>query len=259
MAAALVMRVVEAQALQYKRLWRGSLFSTFFSPILYLAAMGLLLGSLVDRNANPVDLEGADSFLAFLAPGLLAANAMQLGFSESAWPVMAGIKWIKNYYAMLATPITAADIALGLIVWNGLRLLLASVVFGLVAVAFGGDPLGMAAAVPAAVLTGLAFAAPTAAFTATLEKEVALPSLMRFVIVPMFLFSGTIFPLDRLPDWLEPIGYITPLWHGVALCRSLSLGTATLAGSALHVAYLALWTVVGAAVATRTFHKRLVV
>jgi lipooligosaccharide transport system permease protein len=259
-ATATVLRVVESEALAYKRLWRGSLFSTFISPVLYLTAMGLGLGVMVDRNVDPASLEGATSYIAFIAPGLLAAQAMQLGFSEGSWPVMAGIKWMKNYHAMLATPIGAPDIAVGLVVWVGLRLLIASAVFALVMAIFGAvESWGVVLAVPAAVLTGVAFAAPGAAFTATLENESRLAAMMRFVIVPMFLFSGTFFSVEQLPNWLEVVAYVTPLWHGVALCRSLSLGTATFAGSALHVGYLALWTVAGTLAAVHTFRKRLVV
>jgi lipooligosaccharide transport system permease protein len=260
MAAPLVLRVVEAQAIGYKRLWRASLFSTFISPVLYLAAMGLGLGAMVDRNLDPSSLGGADSYLAFIAPGLLAAQAMQLGFGEASWPVMAGIKWTKGYHGMLATPIGASDIAVGLVAWVGVRLFMASAVFALVMAAFGAvESVGVLLAIPAAVLTGLAFAAPLAAFTASLENESGLASMMRFGIVPMFLFSGTFFPIEQLPNWLEVVAYVTPLWHGVALCRSLSLGTATFAGSALHVGYLALWTLVGTIVAIRRFQKRLVV
>jgi lipooligosaccharide transport system permease protein len=246
----MVLRVVESSVQSYKKLWRASLFSTFLSPVLYLAAMGLGLGSLVS---------GFD-YLAFLAPGLLAAQAMQLGFSESSYPVMAGVKWIKNYYAMLATPISAADIALGHVAWVGIRLVGSSAIFALVMVLFGVGRGGvLLLAIPAAVLTGLAYAAPAAAYTATLQDETGLSSIMRFVIVPMFLFSGTFFPIDQLPNWIEWIAYLVPLWHGVALCRSLTLGTATFAGSLVHVAYLALWTVVGTYAATQTFRKRLVI
>lgn len=250
MATQLALRVVESQALAYKRLWRASLFSTFVSPVLYLAAMGVGLGSYVERF----------DFLAFIAPGLLAAQAMQLGFSEASWPVMAGVKWIKNYFAMLATPIGAPDIAVGLIAWIGVRLLLASAIFAVVMTVFGaGSGLGLLLAVPAAVLTGLAYAAPSAAYTARLQDESGLASVMRFVIVPMFLFSGTFFPVEELPNLLEPVAYVIPLWHGVTLCRSLTMGTATFAGSALHVGYLALWVIVGMAFAIRNFKKRMVV
>jgi lipooligosaccharide transport system permease protein len=246
----MVLRVVESQATSYKRLWRSSLIATFLSPVLYLAAMGLGLGSLVD---------GFD-YLAFLAPGLLAAQAMQVGFSETSYPIMAGIKWIKHYYAMLATPIGAADIALGVIAWVGIRVLMASTVFAVVMVAFGaGSGLGLLLAIPAAVLTGLAYAAPSAAYVATFEDDTSIAGIQRFVIVPTFLFSGVFFPIDQLPGWLEPVAFVIPLWHGVALCRSLTEGTATLAGALVHTAYLALWTVAGTLAAIRTFTKRLVV
>jgi lipooligosaccharide transport system permease protein len=246
----MVLRVVESQATAYKRLWRSSLISTFLSPVLYLAAMGLGLGSLVD------DFD----YLAFLAPGLLAAQAMQLGYSETAYPVMAGIKWIKYYYGMLATPIGAADIAVGVIVWVGVRLLMASAVFAVVMVVFGaGSGLGLLLAIPAAVLTGLAYAAPSAALVATFDDEAAIATILRFVIVPTFLFSGVFFPIEQLPGWLEPVAFVVPLWHGVALCRSLTDGSATLAGGLLHTVYLALWTVAGTLAAIRTFTTRLVV
>ena len=141
-----------------------------------------------------------------------------------------------------------------------MRLFLSSAIFAGVMIVFGaGNGLGLLLAVPAAVLTGLAYAAPGAAYTAGLKDEYALASVMRFVIVPMFLFSGTFFPISQLPDWMEPLAYVIPLWHGVALCRSLTLGTATFAGSAVHVGYLALWAVAGTLVAQRTFSKRLVV
>jgi lipooligosaccharide transport system permease protein len=249
-ASSTVMRVVESQAVAYKRLWRGSVISTFLSPVLYLAAMGLGLGSLVS---------GFD-YLAFLAPGLLAAQAMQLGFSETSYPVMAGVKWIKGYYAMLATPIGPGDIAVGTIVWVAVRLLMASAIFAGVMVVFGvGSGFGLLLAIPAAVLTGLAYAAPNAAYTATMQDEATIASVLRFVIIPMFLFSGVFFPIEQLPNWLEWIAYLVPLWHGVALCRSLTDGTATLVGSALHVGYLAVVTVAGTFLAIRTFTKRLVV
>src|SRR5688572_7249838 len=191
MATTMELRVVESQALAYKRLWRASLFSTFLSPVLYLAAMGLGLGSLV------AEVDGVD-YLDFIAPGLLAAQAMQLGFSEGSYPVMAGIKWIKNFHAMLATPIGPGDLAVGLVAWMAVRLLMASAIFAVVMIIFGaGRGPGLLLAIPAAVLTGLAYAAPGAAYTATLQDETGLSSIMRFVIVPMFLFSGTFFPISQ--------------------------------------------------------------
>jgi lipooligosaccharide transport system permease protein len=97
-----------------------------------------------------------------------------------------------------------------------------------------------------------------ASLTATLQGHEGLVFLMRFGIIPMYLFSGTFFPVTQLPAGVRPIAYLTPLWHGVDLCRSLALGTATGAGVVLHVGYLALWTAAGAVLMVSRFRKRLV-
>jgi lipooligosaccharide transport system permease protein len=255
---ALPLRAVEASAITFRSTWRGSAFSTFASPVLFLAAMGLGLGSLVDDGAQQAALDGPD-YLSFLAPGLLAAAAMQTGSFESLWPVMAGIKWRKSYDAMLATPLSARDIALGHLVWATTRVVMTAVAFVLVMLAFGAVGSWWAAlALPAAVLTGAAHAAPLAGVTASLDSDYSIANIMRFGIVPMFLFSGTFFPVEQLPDWLEPLAYVTPLWHGVELCRALCLGDATPAGSFGHVAYLAAVVALGARFTVARFQRRLV-
>ena len=114
-------------------------------------------------------------------------------------------------------------------------------------------------ALPAGVLTGMAFAAPMAAFSATQEKDTAFSTVYRFVVIPLFLFSGTFFPISQLPRLLEYLAYVTPLYHGVALCRDLTLGTIQLWVDVGHAAYLALWVGVGYALCRRTFAARLVV
>jgi lipooligosaccharide transport system permease protein len=239
----------------YRRRWRGSVFSTVLTPILMLAAMGVGLGSLVDKGtaAHRASLGGV-SYLQFLAPGLLAAAAMQ-----AIYPVMEGIKWRRTYWAMLATPLTAADVALGQLLWIVVRIAMTSVVFVLAIVAFGAARSGnIALALPAAILTGAAFAAPVAAFTASLDGPQGLANLMRFGIIPLYLFSGTFFPVSQLPSVLRPVAYVTPLWHGVDLCRTIALGTASLGGVIVHVLYLLLWTGIGAVVMVARFKRRLV-
>jgi lipooligosaccharide transport system permease protein len=245
----------------YRRRWRGSVFSTVLTPILMLAAMGLGLGSLVDKApaAHRVSLGGV-SYLQFLAPGLLAAAAMQTAANEAIYPVMEGIKWRRTYHAMLATPLTVADVALGQLLWIAVRIAMTSSVFVVAIVAFGAARSGdVLLALPAAVLTGAAFAAPIAAFTASLDGPQGMANLMRFGIIPLYLFSGTFFPISQLPEWLRPIAYVTPLWHGVDLCRSLALGRATLGGLVAHVVYLLAWTAVGSVLAVSRFRKRLAV
>ena len=257
MAVPTVVRVVEAHALVYRRTWRGSVISTFFSPLLFLLAMGIGLGSLVDQGSGRADLGGL-SYLVFLAPGLLVATAMQTGAGDGSWPVMAGIKWTKTYHATLATPVGVRDLVIGHLGWVGLRLTFVSVVFVAIMAVFGAVEswLGAAAVIPA-VLTGLAFAAATTAYAAYLESDTGLSTLFRFGIVPMFLFSGTFFPISQLPDWIEPLANVVPLWHGVELARGMALGIPTTWSPVIHVGYLLVWVVGSTLVAFRTFRKKL--
>jgi len=260
-------RVLEHELLVYRRVWRGSIFSSFLSPVLFLAAMGLGLGSLVDASAgagtstdaaNAAALAGV-SYLAFLAPGLLASTAMQTAASESTFPVMAGIVWVKSFHGMIATPIRPSDVVVGKLVYIGLRLLLVVGAFFAVTVLFGAITRPAAVlAVPAALLTGLAFAAPIAAYSATQRDATGFNSLFRFGVVPLFLFSGTFFPISQLPEILQVVAVLTPLWHGVDLCRSLALGTVEPVLALVHVAYLGTMTVLGIAAAFVTFRRRLV-
>lgn len=263
--AAPAVRVLEHELLVYRRVWRGSIFSSFLSPVLFLAAMGVGLGSLVDASggaaaggASGAALVGV-SYLAFLAPGLLASTAMQTAAGESTFPIMGGLVWDKSFHGMIATPIRPADVVVGKLTYIGMRLLLVVGLFFLVTVLFGAvtGP-GAILAVPAALLTGLAFAAPIAAYSATQRDPNGFNALFRFGIIPLFLFSGTFFPIEQLPDFLQALARLTPLWHGVDLCRSLALGTAEQAQTAIHVAYLGTMTAVGVAAAFVTFQRRLV-
>lgn len=244
-------------AYQYKRTWRSSITTSFLEPVFYLAAMGVGLGALVDHHVHQVS---GVSYLAFVAPGLLASAAMQVGTTESTWPVMGAIKWVRTYHAMLATPIRVVDVLRGHIAWMALRLTTAAGIFLAILAAFGLVRSGEAVlALPAAVLTGLAFATPIAAFAATQEKETGFTVIYRFGVVPLFLFSGIFFPIGRLPGWLQPVAWATPLYHGVALCRDLVLGEPAMWPSVAHAAYLAAFAVAGYLAARATFRRRLVV
>jgi lipooligosaccharide transport system permease protein len=257
--ASTVSRVFEHRWLQYRRTFRSSVFSSFLSPVLFLTAMGLGLGSYVSSSA--VDDIGGVSYLVFLAPGLLAATAMQSATFEATFPIMSGLVWNKVFHAMYATPISPRDIALGNLAWIGARLIMISAVFTLVMFLFGAvsSPL-VVLAIPAATLTGLAFAAPIAAFSATQKTPDRFTAIFRFGITPLFLFSGTFFPLESLPEAVRPLAWITPLYHGGVLTRGLSLGTAlddpllTL----VHLGVLVAFIVVGAWAMIRTIERRLV-
>ena len=252
-------RSLQSWAYRYKRTWRGSAVSSVLQPVLFLAAMGLGLGSLVNK-AHPGHTNlGGVTYLVFLAPALLAAAAMQTAAMESTWPVMAAVKWLKTYDAMLATPLRVRDVLFGHLTWIALRVAMTCSVFLVVMALFGAVKSPEAVLlVVVGVLIGLAFAAPIAAYAVTLERDSGLSALFRFGIIPMFLFSGTFFPVSQLPAAVRPIAYATPLWHGVDLSRRLSLGTAPFGASLAHVSYLLVWIVGGAAVAARNYRRRLV-
>ena len=242
----------------YRRTWRGSIYSSVLSPLLYLGAMGVGLGTLVDAHGT-ASLGGL-SYLDFLAPGLLAAAAMQAAVEESTYPVLGSVKWRRTYYAAAASPLRPADIFHGHLLFTVMRLAMNSAVFLAVMAAFGAvaSPWALAA-LPAAVLTGLAFAAPIEAWAITVTKDTSFALIFRFGLIPLFLFSGTFFPVTQLPAWLRPLAYLTPLWHGVALCRSLTLGTVSLGGALVNVAYLAALAAVSIAAGHRTYRRRLYV
>ena len=204
-------RVFEHRLVLYLKTFRASIFSSFLTPILFLTAMGLGLGAYVDAN----QALGGVSYLAFLAPGLLVATCMQTAAFEATFPIMAGLVWSRVYHAMYATPIRGSDIALGNLAWMGARLLLVASIFTVVIVLFGAatSPL-VVLAIPVAVLTGLAFAAPIAAFAATQRTPEKFAAIFRFGITPLFLFSGTFYPVESLPAIVQPLAWLTPLYHG---------------------------------------------
>lgn len=242
----------------YRRTYRGTLVSSFLNPVLFLAAMGVALGSLVDKGAGASRLGGV-AYLSFVAPGLLAAFAMQTAAGEATFPVMGGIKWLRTFHGMLATPLGVGDLITGIFLWMSFRISVVAGAYVLVMAAFGvvSAPVGALLAIPAAVLTGMAFAAPIAAFSATQDNDQGFALIFRMIVMPLFLFSGTFFPVSQLPGALQPVSRLTPLWHGVELCRGLVLGSIDMRSIVGHVTYLVLFVVFGTAVARRTFARRL--
>jgi lipooligosaccharide transport system permease protein len=255
-AAALAVREFRFWLTDYRRTWRGSIYSSVVNPVLYLGAMGLGLGTLVNRHGT-ASLGGV-SYLTFLAPGLLAGAAMQTGIGECTYPVLGSVKWNRTYQAASASPLRPADIMAGHQLFVTMRLLMNCGIFLAVMAAFGAarSP-AVLLALPAAVLTGLAFAAPIEAWAITRNKDTGFAVVFRFVLIPLFLFSGIFFPVTQLPAWIRPVAYATPLWHGVALCRGISLGTLTAGGAFVHVGYLAALTLAGLAAGRLTYRRRL--
>jgi len=255
-ARSFAIRQLRFWIVNYRRTWQGSIYSSVLNPVLYLGAMGLGLGKLVDQHST-ASLGGV-SYLAFLAPGLLAAGAMQTAVGESTYPILASVKWLKTYQAAVASPLRPVDLFRGHLLFTAARLLMNSVIFLIVMVAFGAVSSPWAiASIPAALLTGLAFAAPIEAYAITCEKDASFSMIFRYGMIPLFLFSGTFFPVTQLPVAIRPLAYATPLWHGVDLCRSLSLGTAKLWPSLLHVGYLLVVVAIGIYAGNRTYPRRL--
>jgi lipooligosaccharide transport system permease protein len=241
----------------YRRTWRGSIVGRFLSPLLFLLSMGLGLGSLVDTSSGGVD---GVPYLQFVVPGILAAQAMWVAMGESTYPVMGAIRWNMKYHAMLATPVGIDDVLLGHLLYVAMQVTGATAIFMGVAALFGSfGSWWVLLALPITVLTGMAFAVPVFAFSAKQESDGGFNILFRFVMTPLFLFSGVFFPVDQLPVFLRPVAWVTPLWHGVEANRSLALGSPDLASVAGNTAYLLVVIAVGGWLARRAFTARLVV
>lgn len=250
------LRVLEHHLIVYRRTWKGSVFMSFVSPILFLAAMGFGLGGLISRG--PVRMVDGLSYLAFLAPGLLAATAMQSAFVETTYPIMARIQWERTYEGMLATPIKVPDVLAGEFGWLAFRLGLGAFAFFLVMLLFGTIHSGLGLlAIVVAVLTGLAFGAPIFAYTATRRTDTSFALIGRLLITPLFLLGGVFFPIHQLPQLVQAIAWLTPLAHGVALTRGLSVGVLP-SSAGINLAVLLAYAAIGIVVARFTLQRRLV-
>ena len=257
MTAAL--RVLEYNVRVYRRNWRGTLFTAFFAPTLFLASLGFGLGRFIDQGGSASGALGGIPYAVFLAPALLATTAMQTAGFESTYPIMGRIVWDRIYHGMLATPLDVRAVVLGQLAWIAVRMCLVSGAFFAVMLAFGlvRSPLGILA-IPVAVLTGMAFACPIVAFSATQRNDQGFNAIFRFGITPLFLFSGTFFPIDQLPLVVRPIAWVTPLWHGVELSRTFALGTVQPLAAIVHLAVLGAYIAAGTAAALVTFRRALV-
>jgi lipooligosaccharide transport system permease protein len=242
----------------YRRTWRGTAYSSVLHPLLYLGALGLGLGALVDAHGT-AELGGV-SYLVFLTPGLLAATAMQTSVTECTYPVFGSVNRTRTYQAAVSSPLRPADLFHGHLLFVTFRLAMNSAVFLAVAATLGAVRSAWAiAALPVAILTGLAFAAPIEAWCVSRARDTSIYVILRFGMMPLFLFSGTFFPIDELPGWARAVADLTPLWHGVASCRALVLGTADPATAAAHLGYLAVLAAAGVAWGNRSYARRLYV
>lgn len=238
----------------YRRTWRAGVFSSFLLPVLTVLGFGVGVGAYVDRGVGGVP------YLEWLVPGLIASTALQVAVAESTWPVHSNFKWIRTYHAQAAAPLRVGDIVGGHLAFVLFRVLTSVLAFLLVTALFGALRSPWALAVPAVVLLlGLAVAAPTFAFSAAVPSDSYLALFFRFAVIPMTLFAGVFFPVEQLPGGLRQLAYVTPLWHGVDLCRAVTLGVPPQWSVSGHVLYLAAWSAAGWLLAGRVFRRTLVV
>jgi lipooligosaccharide transport system permease protein len=219
--------------------------TAFVSPLFYVVAMGVLLGSFIDTD--PGRLEGATSYLAFVVPGLIAAHAMQTAVGETTYPVMAMIKWRRVYESMLATPLQTHHLVAAHLAAVGVRLAMTCAVFMLVLAPFGvfESWWGPLLAYLSQVLVGMTFATLVYGFTARLRSPEGFGVLFRLGVFPLFLFSGAFFPVSNLGSVGEWLAKLTPLWHGVSLSRMFCVDVIDWQVAAINVTVLLALTAVG--------------
>ena len=229
------------------------------NPVLYLVSIGLGLGSFIDQNAGSAGVDGV-SYLTFLAPALLATAAIQGALDESVYPTLEGFKWNKIFFSMNATPLSGNHIAMGVFFNSLIRVVFTTVLYWLVMLAFGVLESPRAwLAIFTAVMAGAAFGAFMQALAGLMENENLFFTLVeRFIIMPLFLFSGTFYPLSSMPVFLQWIGWISPLWHATELGRWLTYGSEISTQMLfVHFIFLNSIFVVGLIASRRIFTRRL--
>lgn len=229
------------------------------NPVLYLISIGLGVGAYIDKNTGGMGVDGV-SYITFLAPALLATAAIQGAIDESVFPTLEGFKWNKTFFSMNATPLSGNHIAMGVFFNSLIRVIFTAVIYWFVMLAFGVLESPRAwLAIFTAVMAGAAFGALMQALAGMLENEdIFFTVLGRFVIMPLFLFSGTFYPLTNMPIYLQWIGWISPLWHATELGRWLSYGH-EISSQMLYVHFIFLNSLllIGIIASRRIFTKRL--
>jgi lipooligosaccharide transport system permease protein len=258
MSTPTAVRVWESHLAVYTKVWHGHVLLSLVQPALYLIGFGLGVGALVDDNLESSTTLGGIGYFAFLAPALLATTAMISAGQASLWEVLDGFLWSNRYRSMAATPITPTEIATGLALWHATRTSIGVTGVAVVLLLFEETrSWGLLVAVPCAVLTGLAFALPISSWSATRQNGAAFPTVIRFVLLPMFLFGGAFYPIELLPGWVQPVAYLTPLWHGIELCRAAVIDEVEATNVGLHLAVLTAYAFGGWLACRVTFAWRL--
>jgi lipooligosaccharide transport system permease protein len=245
--------LIERNVYVYRNGWLV-IFSGFFEPLFYLLSIGLGIGGMIGEvpgpNGEPM------SYAMFVAPALLATASMNGAITEATFNVFFKLNYQKTYDAVLATPLGPGDVALGEIGWAVIRSTLYALGFMVVILVLGlvGSPWAIFA-VPAAMLLSFAFAAAGMAAT-TFMRSWQDFDLIQLVVLPLFLFSGTFYPITSYPPAVQVFVQLTPLYQGVDLIRSLVIGAVD-PSILWHVVYLAAMGLIGLAVVARRLDRLL--
>lgn len=251
--------------MSFRRVWKASAMANLLQPLLYLLAIGVGIGSLIDdpNAAVTADAAGRDAiddvgYLAYVGPAMLAATGMMTAGNKSLWDVLYHFKWGFTFPAQHTTPLGPGDITNGFALWHVTQITMS--VAGVAVVLCGFDDTRTLALLPAVlfgVLTGMAVALPITAYSSTREDGTGLVGILRFVVIPMFLFGGVFYPISQLPWLLERVAWVTPLWHGVELCRDTVTGSLDAVDALGHVAVLVAYATAGWVLCRITFARRL--
>ncbi|MBA2313953.1 MAG: ABC transporter permease [Chloroflexi bacterium] len=247
------LRLIERNLYVYRHGWIV-LVSGFFEPLFYLLSIGFGLGQLVGNVPGPGGRE--IPYQLFIAPALLASSSMNGAVTEATFNFFFKLKYQRTFESILSTPLSTADIALGELAWALIRGALYTAGFLVVMVVLGlGVSPWLLLTLPAALLISFAFGAVGMAATSFMRTWQDF-DLIQLVILPMFLFSGTFYPLDAYPEGLRLLVQLTPLYQGVDLLRSLAVGVVDVS-TLVHAVYLAVMGVAGLLVVSRRLDKLL--
>lgn len=249
--------VLEARLTNMRKFATVIVLYSIGSPLLYLLAIGVGVGTLINQSSGGVD---GVPYLVFLAPALLANAAIQGTMDETVFPTFEGFLWNKTFFGINSTPLGGRQIALGVYWAAMLRNVFTVSCYFVVMVLLGALQASSAwLALPAGILAGAAFGAVMLAFAANAKNEDQFFTFVgRFVITPMFFLSGTFFPLDSVPIYLRWIGWISPLWHATDLGRYLTYGSdIPLWLVWVHIIFLLTMIGVGLSLAFKFFERRL--
>ena len=219
-------RVWQRNMTIFRKYWKTLLLPNFFEPLLYLAALGLGLGTFIQRGG----IEG-QSYVQFIAPGLLASNAMFAASFESTFNTYVKLKIQRTYDAIVTTPVNAEDVVAGEYLWAGTRAALYGTGFLAVLTVLGlafGEPLitsWWAFSIPPVLLMiGIMFSVTGTLFTSLIDRIDLFSYYFTLVVTPLFLFSGIFFPIEDFPAPVPQVAWFTPLYHAVNVCRALAVG-----------------------------------